>query len=508
VAEAHVTLAEPSPDLGGAALHGVKWVGAARVVSETAAFLAVVVVAHLVPPAEYGRAAVAMLLSQIAQSLSVQGIGTPVVRHRDLRPAHLRAAAALSWIVGVTTTIAAVLFAEFVAPSLFGDRIAGLMVLMAPVFLLVGLTAIPIAQLQRALDFRRLATVESVASVAGAAAGVACALAGLDGEALVIGMLVNAACTVGILFFVAPRARPGFHPSEMWEIARFGTPATASGLLYFGTRNVDFAILAGRLSATQLGYYVRAFQLGSDYQGKISGVMLRVAFPVFSRAQDHSQLQRARARMVSVHTALIFPLLFALIAVAPVLVPWMFGERWAPAAGPTQILAIVGMVAAVGTGTGPLLLAVGRPGALLAYNFGAFVAYAAAVLVAAPYGITVVCVVVAVVKVVSLLALLWMIDALVDIPIGETLVNDVVPATIGGLGLLCAALPVCALLQDTSVPAPVVVALATGVGGVVYAMILRLLFRRTWRDLALLVDRVAPRSLKRLVAGRTRFFAR
>jgi O-antigen/teichoic acid export membrane protein len=484
----------PESDLRTATLSGVKWVGAARVVTETVTFGSAVVIAHLVPPAEYGRAAVALLLNQIAVGLSVQGIGSPVVQRRKITREHLRAAVALSWLVGVLGTAAALAFAWVVAPALFGHRVAHLLVLMAPVFLLVSLAAIPIAQLERRLDFRRLAVIECIANVVGAMASVALAGAGLNAAALVLGMLAAAVATLALLAFLAPRERPGLHRAELRELVRFGAPATGSSLLYFGTRNVDYAILASRVSATQLGYYVRAFQLGSDYQAKISSVMLRVAFPVFSRTEDLEHLRRVRGRMVRVHTAVIFPLLFALIAVAPVLVPWLFGARWAPAAGPTQILAVAGMVACVGTGTGPLLLSVGRTGTLLGYGLGAFVVYAAAVVIAVPYGIIAVCVTVAVVKVVSLLVLLVLIERVVGISVVETLRNDLVPAGVAGLGLLGAALPVTAALNHAGVAAPLVLLAAGATGAVVYIALLRVVFPATWSDLRLLAGRLAGRA--------------
>jgi PST family polysaccharide transporter len=471
----------------------VRWVGAARVVTETVAFGSAVVIAHLVSPAEYGRAAVALLLNQIAQGLSVQGIGSPIVQRREVDREHLRAAVALAWMVGIVATAAALAFALVAAPAVFGDRTAHLLALMAPVFLIVSLTAIPIAQLQRRLDFRHLAIVESAAGVVGAIASVLLAMAGLDAEALVLGMLVAAAATLALLVVVAPRERPALHRAQMRELARFGAPATASGLLYFGVRNVDYAILAARLSPAQLGYYVRAFQLGSDYQSKVSNVMLRIAFPVFSRTEDLDHLRRVRGRMVRVHTAAIFPLLFALIAVAPVLVPWVFGEQWAPAARPTQILAVAGMVACVGTGTGPLLLAVGRSGALLGYNLAAFVTYAGVVLVAVPYGLTAVCVAVGAVKVLSLIALLVLVDRVVGISLAETVRNDIVPAGVAGLGLLAVALPLTSALDGAGLSAPVVLLAAGAAGAAVYTGLLRLLFPATWSDLRLLGERLTGR---------------
>ena len=108
-----------------------------------------------------------------------------------------------------------------------------------------------------------------------------------------------------------------------------------------------------------------------------------------------------RARMIRVHTTILFPLLFGLIAVAPEFVPWMYGERWTGAAGLTQILAVGGMVAAVGTGTGALLMATGHTRACSGATASAFVAYAIAVLAAVPFGVTAVCVAVVGVRLIT-----------------------------------------------------------------------------------------------------------
>ena len=125
----------------------------------------------------------------------------------------------------------------------------------------------------------------------------------------------------------------------MREIAGYGVPAAGSSVLYAVLRNVDYVILAARLPAAQVGYYLRGFQLGSEYQSKISGILLRVAFPVLSRSRDLDEVRRIRARIIRVHAAVLFPLLFGLIALAPVFVPLVYGDAWEPAVPLTQVLA-------------------------------------------------------------------------------------------------------------------------------------------------------------------------
>jgi O-antigen/teichoic acid export membrane protein len=456
------------------------------------AFASSIVLARLVAPAEFGATVVAMFAAALGQSVAVQGVGSFLVQGAPPSLEQSRAAVLLCLLIGVAGTLVVAAFALLVAPALFGDREAELTLLASPVVLLSSLSAVPTAQLQRRLDFRRLAVVEAGMSVAGPFVAVALAAAGLEAEAIVAGLLATAA-TAALLAGVYSRpARPAWHPRAMRQIARYGGPAAGSSVLYAMLRNVDYVILAARLPAAQVGYYLRGFQLGSEYQAKISGILLRVAFPVLSRSRDLDEVRRIRARIIRVHAAVLFPLLFGLIALAPVFVPLVYGDAWEPAVPLTQVLAVAGLVAVLGTGTGPLLLATGHPRALFRYNLAALAAYVAGVLIAVPHGLLAVCWTVAGVTAASFLVLQYaVVERVVGIPLAETL-RDAMPALVAGLALLgTGALGVD--LLDGAV-ADVVVLLVAGLAGLaVYVVALRALFPSTWSDLSVLAGSLRPR---------------
>ena len=96
--------------------------------------------------------------------------------------------------------------------------------------------------------------------------------------------------------------------------------------------------------------------------------MIRLAFPVYSRTTDLNELRRFHERATRIHAAVLLPLLSLLIVTAPDLVPWLFGERWAPAVEPVQILCVAGMIAAILTGYPQIMLAAGKPRVLLVFN--------------------------------------------------------------------------------------------------------------------------------------------
>jgi O-antigen/teichoic acid export membrane protein len=481
-------------------LSGVKWMSLTRVVAESTAFVSIVVLARLIPPDEFGRTAVAVFVSALALAVAQLGVGSFLVSHDAPNSRHFRAASFVALSAGVGGSAVTLAFALTVAPAIFGPRTAHFVALASPVWILACVTAVPIATLQRALSFGRLSIVQASASVVSPIVAIVLALSGLDGEALIIGALAGyAAMAVCAVAFARP-ARPGWHPGAMRDIVGYGGPVSGSSILYTAVRNVDYVLLAAFIPAFQVGLYMRAFALGWDYQAKISQILVTVAFPVFSRATDMDEIRRLRARMMRVHATFLFPLLFGLIAVAPTFVPWMYGDDWAGAASLTQILAVGGMLAAVGTGTGPLLMATGHPLALLVYNLIALVAYVLAVLAAIPFGLTAVCVAVVAVRLITFVSLQRaIVEPRVGIPILATARDDAIPALVGGVPQLAVTILGLRACLDAELPVLVAMALPGAAGLVVYALIMRTFFPAAWSDVRMLTGRLG--SLKRRRRG-------
>lgn len=482
----------PRERLRDAAVAGARWVTVARAFSELLGFLASVVLARLVSPAEFGTAVVALVLPMLSVILTFEGFGTVLVQRERLDRAQAETAAFLSLACGLVLALGVWATAPLWAEPLFGSRTAGLVRLASPVFVIAGLGVVPRAYLQRRLDFRRLSTFEVIAFTVGSTVSVTSATAGLEAEALILGMLAMTATEAGLMFRAARPPRPRLVTSAAREIAAFGIPASLAGLAYVARRNVDYVILAAKLPFALVGFYWRAFQLGAEYQGKVSGAVFRLVFPLFSRAQDAEDLRLLRSRVVRTNVTLIFPLLAAFVVVAPTLVPWLYGARWEPAVAPAQILAISGMALAVLSGTEPLMLAVGRPRALLAFNAAFLAATGSAAFLAAPHGLIPVCVAVSAVHVVmAALAQVALVGRLVGIPVGQ-LLRDVVPATVASAAALLAGVVAAPSLEGLDQPLAEVTALSV-VCLTTYAVLLRGLFATAWDEVGRTVGRVLPR---------------
>lgn len=403
----------------------------------------------------------------------------------------------LALIVGVALTLATVFLAPLVATPLFGEQTARLFQLLSPTFTIAAIGIVPLAMLERQLDFRRIGMIEVATVLVGAVASVGLAVLGLEAEAYVLGFVTGLVVWATLLVIVGPATLPRWRPREMREIAAFGLPAGLASMAMVGYGNVDYIILGARLSPALVGFYYRAYTLGVQYETKISDIIARLAFPIYSRTESADHMREVRSRVVRINATVIYPILAVFIAVAPELVPWLFGARWQPAVLPAQILAVAGMARMVNNGTPPLLLAAGRPRALLAFNLCRLSALAAAVLVAVPFGLIAVCIAVASFQVVTLVASYGlMLPRLVGVTLRQ-LTLDLGPALAASAITLAAAFPVAHGLSTSEVPSPLTVAIVAALGAPLYLLALRCLSRPAWADLALLTRQMLRRGKRK-----------
>jgi O-antigen/teichoic acid export membrane protein len=481
-----------SSELREAAVSGVRWFAAAKVASEVLQLLAAIALARLIGPAAFGNAAVAMIILPLAVILTYEGFGSALVQRKLITDGHYEAATLTSLVSGFALSLVTFLLAPVVAAPIFGDEIAGLIQLVSPAFAIAGIGTVSRAHLLRRLDFRTSSLIETASLVLGSFAAVGLAAAGMGAEALVLGGLITTAIASLLLIVAAPPSRPRWRSQELAEISRFGSPAAAAGALYVAISNVDYAVLAARLGAAQVGIYWRAFQLGVLYQDKLSGVMMRLAFPLYSRTRDLDDMKRLHERATRVHGAVVVPLLAILIVTAPELVPLVFGDAWRAAVEPTQILAVAGMIAAILTGYPQLMLAAGRPGPLMIFNCCVLVVYGLAVFATAGLGLATVAVAVVAVHMAMLAAVyLILFRRVLGMPIGR-LVGDLAPAVVGSFAIVAIGLPLAVLLRELGVAAPLLVVVAGGTGLLVQALTLRTCFPAVWADVSSLIRRILP----------------
>ena len=276
---------------------------------------------------------------------------------------------------------------------------------------------------------------------------------------------------------------PRWRRREAANIAGFGAFSALVGVTGALYLNVDYMILGARLSPRQVGFYWRAYTLGVDYQSKISGIMARLALPLYSHAGSADGMRRLREKMVRVHTIVLYPVLTTLIAVAPEAVPLIYGPEWKPAVFPTQILAISGMAAVAQVGTPALMFAAGKPRQLLYFVLVLLGGYVLVVTGASGYGLRAVVIAVATYQVTLTIAQFYFLDwRQVGIPVGHSW-RAIRPGLVSSAISCAVAYPAARMLASRGTSDLLVVLAAGTLAVAVYALMLRFLFPASWQEL-------------------------
>jgi lipopolysaccharide exporter len=213
-----------------------------------------------------------------------------------------------------------------------------------------------------------------------------------------------------------------------------------------------------------------------------------MALPLYSRAEDLADMWRMRRRFARLQMTVVTPVLAIFVATASQLVPVIFGERWNDAVLPAQILVAVPLIGLIGTGTGPLLMAAGRPGTVAAANGANLALYAVVIALVAEQDLVTLSLVVvafnAAFAFLSAYVLTYRVLGFSPLPLFEELAVA-----------LAAAVPTFALAFAIGELEPSFVTMLWSVAGTVvwclvtYGAIVRFVFPDTWRDVAPVVRR-------------------
>lgn len=485
---------EPSSnkELRAAALKGLRWTSIGRVTAELSLLGSMVVLARLIPPAEFGPYAVAVVAQELALGIQSQGVGNALVQRPGADRQHIQAGHALALITGVVLAGLMMLAATFIAQPIFGGPTAELVRLTAPFCLITAISIVPTSTLRRKLEFRRLTMLDMSSTAFRVGGSVGFAVAGFGAKSIVFGTLAGAAVGALGAWIWAPPPAPRLFWRKAREVLEFGGPASLAAISWTCFRNCDYAIVGVRLGTLSAGLYFRAYNLGVEYQKKVSDLMVTVAFPVLSRTSSETELADMRGEVTRLLTMMLFPLLTLLAIVAPVLIPWFLGKDWDAVIVPTQILAIGGASTLVIDTAGVALAAAGRSRAMLGFGVAHFVAYAAAVWFVAPLGISAVAIAAAVVHTAFLIvSYVLMLSRMPDHALRH-LWDDVAPATIASLVLAIVAVPVAVGLSAAHVPALAEMVGVGLAGGAAYLVVLRVVFPGPADELRRTIARIIP----------------
>jgi O-antigen/teichoic acid export membrane protein len=364
-------------------VQGVAWASVASWGGQLLGFIIYAGLARLLSPEAFGLVAIAGVYIAFIQLLVAQGFGMAIVQREQIEDSHLDSA---FWIAIAFALILCVLSHVF-GPQIgrfFGEpRVAPVIGWLSFSLFFHAMSSIQMAILTRKMDFRALAIRTLLATLVGGAVGLIMAFRGWGVWSLVGQQLTNAIMS-SLFMWWSVTWRPALQISRqhLRDLYKFSLNLTGTDVLWFFAQKSDQTMVGYGFGPLGLGPYSLASRLPTLLHDGIILPLQSVAFPSFSKLQSEPErFEQALLKFCELSSFVLFPVFFGLIAIAPSLVPLLFGVKWLAAVPLLQVLAAYGAARSALGFMHPLMLSKGRAGLYLAMNiilaaltlFGCFV---------------------------------------------------------------------------------------------------------------------------------------
>lgn len=338
----------PLPSLDRSLLRGIAWTGGIKWGCQILTWLATLVVARLLAPGDYGLVGMATMYMGLVTLLTEFGIGVTIVSLRRLSQHQIRQLNSFAVLFGLAGFLVSCAAAVPLSAFFHAPKLVPVLILMSSTFLISSFRTVPYAMLQKSLRFRSLALYEGLQSVLVSAATIALAWFGFGYWALVLGMVLGALFSTGLVLVVAPFPFSVPRVQAIREALTFSGHLLGGRISWYVYSNADFLVLGRVLGEQALGVYSLAWTIAGVAIEKVSVMVLRVTPAIFSAVQDDMTAMRRYFLLLTEGIALFtVPMTLGLALVADDFVNLVLGPKWTDAVLPLQLLSVYATVRSI-----------------------------------------------------------------------------------------------------------------------------------------------------------------
>ncbi len=331
-------------------LRSIAWTGAGKWATQLLTWASTILAARLLSPTDYGVMGMATMYLGFINLVSEFGLGQSVITLRSLSGRQIAQINSISLLLGCGFFVFSSATASLVGHFFHSPQLPAVILVMSFGFLIAGFQVVPDALLQRDLNFKWIASFDTVRALTQSISTVALAWLGFGYWSLAFG---NLSGTVIYTALVVASKRHWFALPSLRELKAslsFSADVLGSRVAWYSYSNSDFLVAGRVLGEASLGAYTLAWTMASTPVEKIANMVMKVTPAFFSAVQhDKAQLRRYLLGITEGLSLLCFPASIGLALVADEFVLAVLGPRWAPATTPLRMLALYAALRSITT---------------------------------------------------------------------------------------------------------------------------------------------------------------
>ncbi|MCL6414704.1 lipopolysaccharide biosynthesis protein [Aestuariirhabdus sp. Z084] len=322
------------------------WMLGGNVGQNILAFLAGIILARLLAPADFGMLVTIQIFTGAAGLIAAGGMGVALIQARDLKENDANVVfsvqSGICLIIFLIFYGIAPFFAQWFDDSIYRDMLR----VSALTFLIRPLSNIPSALLTRAQRLKEVAIVRMLTLIVSSSASIYLAYIGWQTWSLIFGGLIGASFQA-LALMIASGWRPGYtyDRDSATQLGWFGVKFATIDIVMYTRKQLENLITSYQLGAQQVGLLNKGSSLSELPTKIVVSSAYQTLFRALSSLQDNKNqslylFQKALVLMQCVS----WPCYLGLAWVAEPFVLLVYGEKWLFCVPPLQIFCIAALL--------------------------------------------------------------------------------------------------------------------------------------------------------------------
>jgi len=343
-------------------LSSLGWLGLSRFIIQTGTWVATIVIARLLTPADYGLVGMAGLFTGIIMLFGDFGLGASIIQKKKLDDDELTSLFYVLSGIGCVVTILIYLIAPLGGAFFKEKEVTNLIRLSSITFLISSLSTIPRNLMQKEMNFKTLGIIQIVSALSSSIITILLAWKGLGAYSLMWGTVSNSLFNT-VLSCMYQKFIPRLILSVEFlkDHLRFGGLVTVERYLWWYYTNIDFLLAGKMIGKVEYGFYSMAFSLARMPLEKLASIINPVSFSMFSAIEKRDELIKHYFSILKYLSFLTFPIFCGFYWIAEDIFPLLLGPKWNDSILLFKILSLVCLVQSLSILNSPLVNAIRRP---------------------------------------------------------------------------------------------------------------------------------------------------
>lgn len=348
-----------------------------------------IILARLLTPEDYGIVGMVAVIIGIVALFKDAGLSMATVQQEKITSDQISTLFWINLLISVVFGLIIVVSAPLIAWFYKKPQLIFITVALSISFMIGGISIQHNALLKRHMRFDLLTIITIASALISLAVSIVLAILGFQYWALIIGSITLTLSEVLLTLSLCPWM-PGKwkRNSGARVMFKFGMHVTGSSFANYFSRNADNFLIGKFIGAEGLGLYNKAYQLFMMPIGNIRNPINQVAVPALSALQkEPDRYQNYFYRITDILATFTFPFAIYLYFEASFLINLMYGNQWIGAIPAFKMLAIGGLIQAVASQRGLVMITTGQSSRFLNWAIFYAVVSVTSFAIGLPYGI-------------------------------------------------------------------------------------------------------------------------